>query len=263
MLDQLSPDDRHNGKYYDEGDEDGRTPLHHASSNGFVVAVELLLRTGANKNELDNNGRTPLFLAVANEHVDVVELLTHMRVDLDHSFTATSQLDGEVSHEPPLHHAADHGLLGMVQMLVRAGADPNKRFSDVVGKTYSGCTPLHRAAHNGHTDVVQALIDAGGGVDNVESRGGNTPVHLAASRGHLAVCKVLVESGQADLDRRNNKNNTALDKARNGDFKEIEEYFEQALQTRLALDPHHRQSMSLKVFTCYESYCYISLLFTY
>ena len=239
MLDQLSVDDRNYGKYYDEGDDEGRTPLHHASSNGFVVVVELLLRAGANKNELDNNGRTPLYLAVANEHVDVVELLVRMGVDLDHSFTATSQLDGDVEHEPPLHHAADRGLLGMVQMLLHAGADPNKRFSDI-GKTYSGCTPLHRATRNGHADVVKALIDGGGGVNNIEN-GGNTPVHLAAFRGYLTVCKVLVENG-ADLDRRNNQNQTPLDMARRGGFKEIGEYFEQCL----AVDPLQRQSTSLK-----------------
>ena len=245
MLDQLSADDRHNGKYYDEGDEDGSTPLHHASSMGFVVGVELLLRTGANKNELDAAGRTPLYLAVANQQMDVVDLLIRKRVDLDHSFTATSQLDGEVEHEPPLHHAADCGLLDMVQMLLRAGADPNKRCSDLVNKKYTGCTPLHRASLNGHADVVQALIDAGGGVNNVEGNG-NTPVHLAAYRGHLAACKVLVESGHADLDKRNNKNHTALDMARRGGFKEIEDYFEQALQTRLSQDPLQRQSMFLK-----------------
>jgi len=245
MLDQLSADDRLNGKYYDEGDEDGRTPLHHASSMGFVVGVELLLRTGANKNELDSTGKTPLYLAVSNEQKDVVELLIRNRVDLDHSFTATSQLDGEVQHEPPLHHAADCGLLDMVHVLLRAGADPNKRYSDLIDKKFSSCTPLHRASLNGHSDVIQLLIDAGGGVNNAEGDG-NTPLHLAALRGHLATCKVLVESGQADLDKRNNKNYTAVDLARRGGFKEIEEYFEQTLQTCLSQDPMQRQSMSLK-----------------
>ena len=55
--------------------DDHRTPLHEASSNGWLEAGRLLLGYGAKVDEKDDEGRTPFQLAVANEHEDMTRLL--------------------------------------------------------------------------------------------------------------------------------------------------------------------------------------------
>src|SRR5688572_15685530 len=57
-----------------------------------------------------------------------------------------------------LHVAAAEGQLGVVQLLLERGLDPNVR--EKGDNTY----PMHWAAAAGHLDVVQRLADAGGDV---------------------------------------------------------------------------------------------------
>ena len=53
---------------------------------------------------------------------------------------------------PPLHEACVNGNLTIIQLLVNAGADPNRS-----GGKFN-MTPLHYACWSGHNAIVQYLI---------------------------------------------------------------------------------------------------------
>ena len=126
----------------------------------------------------------------------------------------------------PLHEAASHGHVAMVQFLLDKGADPNKatdyggtplyeatfrKHSKVVkllleggadpnkGNHYETKTPLARAVFNGQEDVVKLLLDSGAD-PNVADEGGTTPLHEASKNGSKDIIIILLEGG-ADLNK--------------------------------------------------------------
>ena len=56
--------------------------------------------------------------------------------------------------------AASWGHRDLVQLLLDAGAEPNKGAND-------GVTPLHMAAYFGHKDIVKILLDYGAVIDQL------------------------------------------------------------------------------------------------
>lgn len=104
----------------------------------------------------------------------------------------------------PLHDAAGGGHLGVVHLLLAAGADPDARDS-------AGLTPLHRAAAQGHTDVLEELMST---VKEVcpRDKSDSTPLYWAASRGEAgAVAWLLGHPGYSAADR--NRHRSALEVA--------------------------------------------------
>ena len=68
----------------------------------------------------------------------------------------------------PLHYAARHNSVEVVQLLISHGSDVN-------AKSDNGWTPLHGAAHNS-VEVVQLLISHGSDV-NAKNWRDETPLH--------------------------------------------------------------------------------------
>jgi ankyrin repeat protein len=134
-----------------------------------------------------------------------------------------------------LHCAADRGHLGVIRVLLSAGAEvdskdksaPTTEKTVVKFKYYSlmffsgGDTALHCAAQYGHPEVISVLLSAGAEVNSKNKsapttektvvkfkyyslmffRYGSTALHCAARYGHLDSCRVLVEA-RADLSLR-------------------------------------------------------------
>ncbi len=73
--------------------------------------------------------------------------------------------------ETPLHLAIANGKHGIVELLLKNGANPNF-------KMYYGATPLHLVVEYGQNDSLKHLIEHGANV-NGQDYGGNTPLHLA------------------------------------------------------------------------------------
>ena len=72
-----------NGADPNESDDQGCTPLHHASRNGSKKIVKLLLKHGANVNaKLNTTFKTPLHEAVNHGHLNIVKILIWYGADL-------------------------------------------------------------------------------------------------------------------------------------------------------------------------------------
>ena len=109
-----------------------------------------------------------------------------------------------------LHEAAAHGSVGIVELLLELGADPNVR-------TGGGHSPLYCAANErmaGGGDVVRTLVRAGAQVDARSDSKRCTALHMAARRGNVEVAGALLDCG-ADIHVRDSGGDTPLQRARN------------------------------------------------
>ncbi|KAF3259843.1 hypothetical protein TWF128_003836 [Orbilia oligospora] len=198
------------GKISEEDDNRGRTPLSYAAEGGYADVVKLLLETGRVDPDpvRPRAGRTPLSYAAAGGHLAVVELLLGTgRVDPDSMYMASGAsrirtplpYGSEYLYNPipsitdrtPLSHAAEHGHVDVVELLLgREGVDP-----DSVALS-TGQTPLSYAADNGHIGVVDLLLATGR--VNPDSRAtnfhfaGRTPLSFASEKGYEAIVQCLL-----------------------------------------------------------------------
>jgi ankyrin repeat protein/L-ascorbate metabolism protein UlaG (beta-lactamase superfamily) len=88
-----------------------------------------------------------------------------------------------------IHRAAEAGDLAGVQKLLDAEPALIQAADD------KGRTPLHLAAFNGRDDVVALLIRKGAEVDRRETHYDLTPLHMAAWKGHAGAARLLLEAG--------------------------------------------------------------------
>ncbi|KAF5606298.1 ankyrin repeat [Fusarium subglutinans] len=159
----------------------GRTPLSYAASNGHLDVVRMLLyKWKANIDAADDNGRTPLSYAVSNGHLDVLRMLLY-------EWNAGSDAADDVGRTP-LSYAAQDGYAGIVQELVKTGANLEARSTS----TYwdPGQTPLHFAVRSGDCETVRVLVESGADV-NSEDDEGRTPFFWAMRSGSTRLIRTL------------------------------------------------------------------------
>lgn len=147
--------------------------------------------------------------------------------------------DGKI----PLHLAAYHGHTEIVEILIKNGADVNKKDYDkpdefkpgllnfivylfsptppYIAKKFvaDGRTALHIAAYQGHTKIVEILIKNGAFI-NASDDDGITPLHLASLNGHTEIVEMLLKHN-ADAEKVNIERESALHIAANLGYTEI------------------------------------------
>jgi RNA polymerase sigma factor (sigma-70 family) len=122
--------------------QQGATPLRLAVMGGHANAVSLLVAKGADVADRDYGGRTALHFAAHFGSEDVVAALLAARADVGARDAAGAT---------PLHVVCEPR---MVEVLAANGSDLN-------AKDENGRTPLHYAASNGRLGVVEALLRLG------------------------------------------------------------------------------------------------------
>ena len=131
------------------GDKLAQTPLRAAVNRGHSAMVTFLLAQGVDVNMADSNGQTPLMCAARLGHVEVLKSLLAAKADIN-----LESKDGRTA----LSYAAGNGHLDSVMALLEAKADPN------VGKVN---LPLHCAIAIKSAGIVEALLKAGADVNRV------------------------------------------------------------------------------------------------
>jgi ankyrin repeat protein len=130
-----------------DGDERGRTMLHHAVQNSPIKVTTELVSLGANVDSTDQGGDTPLHNATCCHNIKYIEELIRLgaKVNIQNKSGMT-----------PLHLSAAIGDIEASQYLIKNGA--NILIQDKLGKT-----PLHLAASRGShdrldTEFLKSLI---------------------------------------------------------------------------------------------------------
>jgi ankyrin repeat protein len=194
------------------GGHDGVCPppaLHEAAESGNQTIVRLLLRRGANPNEVWCD-KTALCAAVQQGHYEVCKMLLAAGAR-----TARRPDDGWT----PLHWIgrAPNGAR-ICQLLIKHGARVNARAG--------GYGPLLTAASWGDLKAVRVLVAAGAKV-NAATSDGMTPLMAAAMIGKLDLVQFLLAKG-ADLNALDERNRTALSVAQDGGHEAIVELLRRA-----------------------------------
>jgi len=120
-----------------------RTPLHLAARLGRKGVAELMIKAGANVDARRQDGSTPLLEALYHKHVEMATMLVEKGCDVNMINTETG--------EGPLHLAAWVGAPGLVELLLKRGADPRLRTKE------DGRTALDVARMFGHKDVADLI----------------------------------------------------------------------------------------------------------
>lgn len=158
-------------------DKKGRSPLSWASGNGHINTVQVLLEAAAvDKASIDSDKRTAISWASAGGHYAVLLLLLDKgcpgvamedidgwtplawAIQTDSEDTVQALLDSnkvqiegrDRAGRTALSWAVEYGHMKVVNVLLRAGADPEAR-------SFRGDTPISTAKKFGRQDIVHAL----------------------------------------------------------------------------------------------------------
>lgn len=179
------------------------TAFDYAASNGMRDVISAL---EDGQRQTDNAGNTTLHQACYLNQSEVAEALIKAgNVDInapnDHGDT-------------PLLMACENQNVYLVEILLKAGADPNR-------KLLNGFAPLHYAASEENYPIAKALL-AGGADSNVRNLDGETPLIFAAREGENDMTALLIENG-ADVNLTDNMQHSALHYATENGYTEIVE----------------------------------------
>jgi ankyrin repeat protein len=140
----------------------------------------------------------------------------------------------------PLHCAAQKGHVGIIKLLLNAGADINSKHCDF------DATPLHTAVWFNRSDSVKSLKEHGAKLDIPNSLG-SIPLHLATCIHDLACLEELLKENSLDFNyklctTKNHEGNTAIDLAKMAKFskglKKLREIINSFHQLEQLLDDH-------------------------
>ncbi|MGE0206795.1 MAG: ankyrin repeat domain-containing protein, partial [Candidatus Babeliales bacterium] len=203
------------------------TPLHYAAAEGDIEMINILSKYKPNVNAQEANGQTPLHKAKDGKTVKCLlslgaaiikdnDLKTplHRKIlckNMYNTFDAIEELiasgkenlDAISELDSPLGIAIGVNDLEVMKMLIKAGANVNKRGKDL--------TPLRKAVSLKRIAMVQYLLSNGANVNDGIVKG-TTPLHLAVKSKNKELCQLLCNAG-ADTTIKDEESRTPFDLA--------------------------------------------------
>lgn len=153
------------------------TLLHNAAYSGYVGAINIMLKNGANANYFDDVGCVPAHYAIFNLDSESFKLLAP-KTDLG--------IINPITGKTLLHTAAAKGFKAVVEALIEAKVDLSYVALD-------GHSPIGEAVINGYIKIANAIADAGG-VFHREVEGSEL-INKASANGHTKSISLLLDYG--------------------------------------------------------------------
>lgn len=142
----------------------------------------MVLQAGADATLTNANGEKPYDCA----RLEAIK--EYAKVQCNHSYCLTTyRLLATGANK--LHYNASHGNEQEICRLIEEDEIP----IDV--ESYHGNTALHEASRCGHLGLVQQLIKFGANINKKNGKTGSTPLHLASAANHVTVVQVLLAAG--------------------------------------------------------------------
>ncbi len=188
------------------GDPTFGLPIHFMALEGNLDNIKKILKDGIDIDAENYGGRTALHIAAFEGHTDVVLFLVQNGANVN------ARSKGKTT---PLHLANN---VEIAEILLKNGAEIN-------AKDNSNQTALRRAIRN-HNDSNLALflIKEGIYIHSKDDNGWN-PLLASVHAGKIEVAKILFEKG-ADLNVKNEYNQTPLSIAKERNYEELIKLFE-------------------------------------
>lgn len=178
----------------------GLTALMWAVRNGHEAVARRLVAGGADLNLTNGDGATAMMIAIVNDRYDFAATLLELGGDandgsLYHAVEmrdATTDWFARDGSRLRANHPNQHTALDLIQLLLDAGADPNKTFvgqmhsATMCCDTFANASPFYRAAIAADVEALKLLLAHGADLDwtptEVEdgARGANANVGRAA-----------------------------------------------------------------------------------
>ena len=124
--------------------KDKMTGLMFAAINGHKKLVNYLIDNGAKVTKKDKFKRTVIINCIRNAKIEMVNLFLIKGAEFDCP---------DSSNNFPIHYACAYGWIEIVEMLIKAGADPN------VTNDWK-LTPMEVAFLKNHFFIVKYLLDS-------------------------------------------------------------------------------------------------------
>ena len=156
-------------------DGDSWTALHHASFNGNLDMIKLLMEYKTDISAKDIDNWNSLHLASQKGHFHISKLL------IEHGADVEAKANGSWT---ALHFVAQNGHKGIAKLLLDANANVN-----AVDQKKN--TPLHIACQNGHFNIVKILLNYNSNINDVNNET-QSPIEIARNLKHIEIVKILV-----------------------------------------------------------------------
>ncbi len=159
-------------------DTQNRTALDWATARVQLEDMSLLLRYGADPNNMDLTGRTPVLHAVDSHNIPCLPLI------LEGGGHPNPTMPKSVFRSSPLTAAGFAGMPEMLKLLLDFEANPNACNPE-------GLTALHSVARTQNVDCALLLLEFGADL-NAMSSNGRTPLTTAITYNNHPVLQLFV-----------------------------------------------------------------------
>ena len=180
-----------------------------AARRGDCIAVDLLIKAGADVNKPNNSGRSALLYALRSVDLRCVRILLTAGAD-------STIVDSQGWNA--LHWAVWYqNERDIVKTLIKSGTDVNAR-------ALNGGTPLGHTIFYGHNIAAKALLDYGADINTIDNDG-DTPLYDAIHYNDDAITQLFLQRGAVHTQIDNIGNSVLHPAAVSGGMKTIEILF--------------------------------------